>query len=419
MTAQARAFAAGTAFGALLAASIAGVAQMTSGGAERAAAERAAASGQPLVELRKLGEAFGAIRKNYAAEVDDRVLVDGCIAGMLRRLDPQSAYLDAGDFRELMTGGQRGGLGVELTTFGERIRVIAPLEGTPAERAGVSAGDYIVKVNDTETTGLAVADVVKLLVGPPGSPVTLTLARAGGAEPIMLTLTREVIKVQEVRSKLAAPGVGFVRISQFRETTPEAFARTLGALRGENGAPLKGLVLDLRGNPGGLLQSAIAVAAAFLDQDRVVLSMKGRNADSNRQFTANPRDYETGAAARGTRVPLPEDTRTLPLAVLVDRASAAGSEIVAGSLQDYRRATIVGEKTFGRGSIQTIMPMGDNTALKLTTAYWYTPNGRAIHAQGIAPDVALDPAAAGPEAALNYGNPADPGLRRALEILQR
>jgi carboxyl-terminal processing protease len=274
----------------------------------------------------------------------------------------------------------------------------------------------VIKVDDAETVGLTLGKTFKLFVGAPGSTVRLTLARPGVPAPIVLTMKREPIRVTELRSKLVAPGIGYVRVSQFRETTPDSFAKALNALRTENGGALRGLALDLRNNPGGLLDTAIAIAAAFTEEDKLVVSMNGRNETENRKYTAAPQDYTRGYPSLQAR--MPEETRALPLVVLVNRASAAGSEIIAGALQDHKRAMLIGEKTYGRGSIQTIMPMADGAAIKLTTAYWQTPNGRPIHGVGIAPDVVLDAQAAKPGPDYDYGTAKDAGLLRAVEILR-
>jgi carboxyl-terminal processing protease len=371
----------------------------------------------PVEQLRKLADVISTTKAHYAGEIEDTALIDGCIAGLARKLDAQSDYLDREEFRRLQVGsGARGAVGFEIMRFGDRVKVVSPIEGTPADRAGVQPNDVILKIDDADTSGLSLQEAVKLLGGAPGTQVKVSLMRAGTAAPAEYVMTRELIRVQSVRSRLLGGGIGYLRVSQFQEPTLELLAKALDALRAENGAALKGLVLDLRNNPGGLLTTGVGVAALFLPDNALVVSMEGRSAENRKRFNADPRDYRPTAA--DPRARLSRDLREVPLVVLVNGASAAASEIVAGALQDHKRATVAGEKTFGRGSIQTIYPLADNTAFKLTTAYWKTPNGRTIQGEGVTPDVALG-AGAKLDSLAAYGGPSDAGLQRAVELLRR
>lgn len=404
-----KAFTAGLAAGVILTVAISAVAQQPR--SSPVAAE----------QLRKFTDAFFFIKTNSVREVDDTTLIDGCITGMTNKLDGQSEYLENEEFRRLqtLTSSQRGGVGVEVTRFADVVKLMTPVEGAPADRAGALPGDVIVKIDDTDVAGLALRDVVKLLAGAPGTPVKVSIMRssaAGLVGPMELPMTREVIRAQSVRSRLLGDGIGYVRVTQFQEHTLDLLAKALAALRTENGGALKGLVLDLRSNPGGLLTTGIGVSALFLPDNALVVSTEGRSPESQQRFTANPGDYRAPVA--DPRAWLPRDLREVPLVVLVNGGSAAASEIVAGALQDHKRATIAGEKSYGRGSIQTIIPIADGSALKLTTAYWKTPNGRAIHGAGITPDVVLA-APAKPESSSAFGGAADMGVQRAVELLKR
>ncbi len=338
----------------------------------------------PLDELRQFSSVFAIIKNNYVEDVEDKKLLDGAIAGMVSDLDPHSAYLDAEAFREMqtVTQGEFGGLGIEVGTREGFVSVISPIEDTPAARAGVKAGDLIIKIDDTPTQGLSLSDAVKLMRGKPQTPIVLTIMREGEAKPIVVKLMRDVIKVRSVRSKEVAPGIAYVRVSQFQEKTGEDLARHLNEL-GRKGAP-KGLVLDLRNDPGGLLNGAIGVAGAFLPSGAEVVSTKGRTPDSNQQYTATPADYLRGGPDYLAN--LPAWTKKVPMVVLVNAGSASASEIVAGALQDHDRAEILGTRTFGKGSVQVILPISRETAIKLTTSRYYTPKGQSIQATGIEPD---------------------------------
>ena len=342
----------------------------------------------PIEELRAFTEVFGAIKTNYVEPVEDKKLITEAINGMLTGLDPHSAYLDQEAFRELQVGtqGQFGGLGIEVGMEDGFVKVISPIEDTPAFKAGVKPGDLIVKLDDTPVKGMTLNDAVKRMRGKPNTQITLTITRKGEATPIIVTLTRAVIKVQSVKSKMIEPGYAWIRVSQFQEATPENLVKHLDTLFKQG--PVKGLILDLRGDPGGLLHGAVAVSAAFLPPKSLVVSTDGRAEDSRKKFYAVADDY----ARRGDDVlkGLPQAVKNVPMVVLVNGGSASASEIVAGALQDAKRAKVMGTQSFGKGSVQTIMPLGNNTAIKLTTARYYTPSGRSIQALGITPDILVE-----------------------------
>jgi carboxyl-terminal processing protease len=343
----------------------------------------------PVEELRSFTEVFGAIKQNYVEPVEDKKLITEAINGMLAGLDPHSAYLDADAFKELRVGteGKFGGLGIEVGMEEGLVKVISPIEDTPAYRAGVKPGDLIVKLDDTQVKGMTLNDAVKRMRGKPGTQITLTLLRKGEAAPIVVTLTRSEIQVQSVKSKLFEPGYVWVRISQFQEKSPDDLARHVTNLFKQG--PVKGLVLDLRNDPGGLLYGAVAISAAFLPHKALVVSTDGRTEDARKKFFATNEDYLRGVKDDMMKG-LPAAVKTVPMVVLVNGGSASASEIVAGALQDHKRATVIGTQTFGKGSVQTIMPLGNNTAIKLTTARYYTPSGRSIQAKGITPDLIVE-----------------------------
>jgi carboxyl-terminal processing protease len=343
----------------------------------------------PVEELRSFTEVFGAIKQNYVEVVEDKKLITEAINGMLAGLDPHSAYLDAEAFKELQVGtqGKFGGLGIEVGMEDGLVKVISPIEDTPAYRAGIKPGDLIVKLDDTQVKGMTLNDAVKKMRGRPNTQITLTIVRKGEAQPIVVTLTRAEIQVQSVKSKVVEPGYGWVRVSQFQEKSPEDLARHLTNIFKQG--PVKGLVLDLRNDPGGLLYGAVAISSAFLPAKALVVSTDGRTEDARKKFYATNEDYLRGAKDDMLKN-LPPAVKTVPLVVLVNAGSASASEIVAGALQDHKRATVIGTQTFGKGSVQTIMPLGNNTAIKLTTARYYTPSGRSIQAKGITPDVIVE-----------------------------
>ncbi|THF62340.1 S41 family peptidase [Pseudothauera nasutitermitis] len=343
----------------------------------------------PVEELRAFADVFNAIKQGYVEPVEDKKLITHAISGMLSGLDPHSAYLDAEAFKDLQVGtqGEFGGLGIEVGMEDGFVKVISPIEDTPAFRAGVQAGDLIVKLDDTPVKGMSLNDAVKRMRGKPDTRITLTIMRPGQSAPIVLTLTREVIKVRSVRSSVVEPGYGYVRVAQFQENTASSLVEHLGKLAKEG--ELKGLVLDLRNDPGGLLHGAVGVAGAFLPRDTLVVSTDGRAEDAKREYRVIPEDYLRGRRDDFLRA-LPEGLSNVPMVVLVNAGSASASEIVAGALQDHKRAVVMGTRTFGKGSVQTILPLNNSTAIKLTTARYYTPNGRSIQAKGIEPDIVVE-----------------------------
>src|SRR5213083_942985 len=355
----------------------------------QAVADRAARTVLPIEELRAFTEVFGAIKTNYVEPVEDKKLITEAINGMLTGLDPHSAYLDQEAFRELQVGtqGQFGGLGIEVGMEDGFVKVVSPIEDTPAFRAGLKPGDFIIKIDDTSVKGMTLNDAVKRMRGKPKTNIRLTILRKGDARPFEVTLTRDIIRVQSVKSKLIEPGYGWVRVAQFQEHTGENLVKHVEGLY-KNG-PLKGLILDLRNDPGGLLNGAVGISAAFLQRGLVVVSTDGRTEDAKRKFIAAPEDYLRGNREEYLKN-LPAAGKTVPMVVLVNGGSASASEIVAGALQDHKRATIIGTQTFGKGSVQTILPLGNNTAIKLTTARYYTPSGRSIQAKGIVHDVLIE-----------------------------
>lgn len=329
----------------------------------------------PWRELRTFTEVFAKVKNDYVEPIKDKQLLENAIRGMLTGLDPHSAYLDPEDYKGLQEGttGEFGGLGIEVSIENDFVKVIAPIDDTPAQRAGVKPGDVITKLDDTPVKGMSLNDAVKHMRGKPGSPITLTIVREGVEKPLKIVITRAVIKVESVKNEFLEPDFAYVRISHFQERTAEDLRRALREIRTENKGALKGMVLDLRNNPGGILSSAVSVADAFIDKGLIVYT-EGRVEDSQLRFNAKPDDLLSGA----------------PMVVLVNGGSASASEIVAGALQDTRRGIIMGSRTFGKGSVQTILPMSNQAALKLTTALYYTPSGRSIQAEGIKPDIILD-----------------------------
>ncbi len=365
-----------------------------------AMADRETASPLPIEELRTFAEVFGRIKSDYVDPVSDKQLITSAINGMLSGLDPHSAYLDANAFKELQvsTQGEFGGLGIEVGMEDGLLKVISPIEDTPAFAAGLKSGDLIIKLDDMLVKGMSLNDAVARMRGKPGSKITLTVLRKNEVKPLLFTLTRAVIKVKSIKSKLIEPGYGFVRITQFQEHTGENLATALEELFKQG--DLKGLVLDLRNDPGGLLTSAVAVSTAFLPKDSLIVYTDGRIPDSKMRLTASPETYLRGSGKSDYLKDLPQAVKTVPMVVLVNGGSASASEIVAGALQDHKRAVVMGTQTFGKGSVQTILPLGNNTAIKLTTARYYTPSGRSIQAKGIVPDIVVeDPFTAAQEGA--------------------
>jgi carboxyl-terminal processing protease len=343
----------------------------------------------PVEELRSFAEVFGAIKSNYVEPVEDKKLIAGAINGMLADLDPHSAYLDREAFRELQVGtqGEFGGLGIEVGMEDGFVKVVSPIEDTPAYRAGIKSGDLIIRLDETPVKGMSLNDAVKRMRGKPRTSIKLTVLRKGEPKPLEITLVRDVIKVQSVKSKMIEPGYGYLRVVQFQERSGENLVRHLNTLYKDG--QLKGLVLDLRNDPGGLLNGAVGISAAFLPSKSVVVTTDGRTEDAKRKYLASTEDYLRGGSDDYLKN-LPAAVKTVPMVVLVNGGSASASEIVAGALQDHKRALVMGTQTFGKGSVQTIMPLGNNTAIKLTTARYYTPSGRSIQAKGITPDIVVD-----------------------------
>ena len=356
-----------------------------------AIANRDAETALPVEELRAFTDVFARIKSDYVEPVEDRKLITEAINGMLTGLDPHSAYLDAEGFKDLQVGtqGEFGGLGIEVGMEDGFVKVVSPIEDTPAFKAGVKPGDLIVKLDDTPVKGMSLNDAVKRMRGKPGSSIRLTIVRKGADKPIVLTLTRAVIKIRSVKAKLLEENYGYVRVTQFQEHTGELLAESLTKLYKDNKVPLRGLILDLRNDPGGLLNGAVGVSAAFLKPDSLVVYTEGRTADAKMRLTASREHYLRPMQLDYLRN-LPAEVKQVPMVVLVNSGSASASEIVAGALQDHKRAVVMGTRTFGKGSVQTILPIGNGTAIKLTTARYFTPNGRSIQAKGIEPDIVVE-----------------------------
>ena len=349
----------------------------------------------PLHELEQFAAVFGMIKSDYVEPVDEKKLITDAIAGMVASLDPHSQYLDQKSFKEFREGssGRFVGLGIEITQEDGLIRIVSPIEDTPAYRAGLLPGDLITKIDETAVRGLSLNDAVKRMRGEPNTKVTLTIFRKDESRTFPVTITRAEIRTQSVKTKMIEPGYAWVRLSQFQERTVEDFARKVSALY-EQDPHIKGIVLDLRNDPGGLLDAAVAISAAFLPKDVVVVSTNGQIAESKATFRATASDYMRRPGP-DPLARLPAALKKVPLVVLVNEGSASASEIVAGALQDHKRATIMGSQTFGKGSVQTVRPLGPDTALKITTARYYTPKGVSIQARGIVPDLMIDDTAEG------------------------
>lgn len=331
----------------------------------------------PFEELRTFTEVFQKVKTDYVETVEDKTLIENAIQGMLSGLDPHSSYLNQEAYQELTinTGGEFGGLGIEVGMDNGFVKVIAPIDDTPAQRAGVKAGDLIIRLNDAPVKGMTLNDAVKLMRGKPGTRIKLTIVRENEDKPLTIEIVRDIIQVKSVRQRTLEPGYGYIRVSHFQSHTYDDLEKAIGDLRKQNNRTgIKGIVLDLRNNPGGVLNAAVDISDAFLKSGLIVYT-EGRVSDASLKFNARPDDLVDGA----------------PMVVLVNNGSASAAEIVAGALQDHKRAIIMGSKTFGKGSVQTILPMkNSNSALKLTTARYYTPNGRSIQAKGIEPDIKIN-----------------------------
>jgi carboxyl-terminal processing protease len=342
----------------------------------------------PYEDLQLLAAVFGKIKSDYVEPVSDEKLIKEAINGMVRGLDPHSDFLDAEAFKELQvsTQGKFGGLGIEVGVEDGIVKVVSPIEDTPAFRAGIKTNDLIVKIDDVATRGLPLNKAVEKMRGKPGTNVVLTIVRKDADQPLTFTLTREEINVKSVRAKMLEPGYGYVRVRNFQERTGEDLAKSLKDFYKQG--DLKGIVLDLRSDPGGLLNQAVAVSAAFLPKDALVVYTDGRTPDAHMRLSASRENY----TRRGDDYlrDLPAAVKKVPMVVLVDGGTASASEIVAGALQDHKRATVLGAQTFGKGSVQTILPLSNSAGLKLTTARYYTPSGRSIQAKGIEPDIYVD-----------------------------
>jgi carboxyl-terminal processing protease len=360
-----------------------------------ASAQKTLAAPLPLEELRQLSDVFGLIKTDYVEPVEDKKLLTEAISGMVASLDPHSVYLDKKAFKEMRESmqGRFVGLGIEVGMEDGYIKVISPIEDSPAYRAGVKAGDLITRLDSTPVKGLSLDEAIKKMRGEPHTKITLTVARKGEDRPLILPIMREQIRVQSVKAKIVEPGYAWVRIAQFQELTLDDMAKKLTALYQQD-PNLKGIVLDLRNDPGGVLPGAVGVSAAFLPKDAVIVSTNGQLADSKQTFYGRRADY-AGRSSGDPLAKLPPALKKVPMVVLVNTGSASASEIVAGALQDYKRATIVGTQTFGKGSVQTLRQLTADTAVKLTTARYYTPKGRSIQARGIVPDLMVDESADG------------------------
>ncbi|OYT89803.1 MAG: peptidase S41 [Burkholderiales bacterium PBB6] len=356
---------------------------------------RSAYSPLPLEEMQQLAAVFGMVKNDYVEPVDEKKLITDAIGGMVAGLDPHSQYFDKKTFKEFREGttGKFVGVGIEIGMEDGLVKVVSPIEGSPAFRAGLKSGDLITKIDDTAVKGLTMDQAVKRMRGEPNTKVALTIFRKAENRSFPVTITREEIRVQSVRAKMVEPGYAWIRVSQFQDRTVDDFSRKLEELYKQD-PNIKGLVLDLRNDPGGLLEGAVAVAAAFLPSDAVVVSTNGQIPDSKATYRASPDNY----LRRGGNDPLkrlPAALKNVPMIVLVNEGSASASEIVAGALQDHKRATLMGAQTFGKGSVQTVRPLTVDTALKITTARYYTPSGKSIQAKGIVPDIWLDETAEG------------------------
>jgi carboxyl-terminal processing protease len=389
----------------------AGLVVGTSYPATAADQEAARLSPEQMDQLRRFADAVTAIREGYVAPVDFKWLIDVSLRGIVAELDPESSYLDANAVKELTSSRDLGGIGLELGTANGVLKVVAPIERTPSQQAGLRAGDLILRIDERSTQGMSVAEAVKLLRGKPNTQVALTVERAGEKKPKLFTITRQLIQVDSVTSRFVEPGYAYLRLRQFQDDTGPSLVKHLRNLYLQE--PLSGVVLDLRNNSGGLLFGGLGVAAVFLPPSSLVMTTKGRAKGTTRAYLAIPEDVSR--TGKDYLSDIPSDAKTVPMVVLVNHASAAASEIVAAALQDHQRATIVGVPTYGRASIQTILPLSDQTAIKLTTAHWLSPNGRSLQPDGLVPDIVVskEESEASPT-----GTQDDALLGRALALLK-
>jgi len=331
-------------------------------------------SSETYRQLNLFGDVFERVRADYVEKIGDQELIESAIQGMLASLDPHSSYMNAKSFRDMQvqTKGEFGGLGIEVTLENGLIKIVSPIDDTPAARAGLKPGDYITHLDGDQVMGLSLQEAVEKMRGPVNSDIKLTIRREGRDQPLDVTLTRAVVKIQSVRSRTEGD-VGYIRVTTFNEQTDKGVERAVEQIKKDAGSKLIGYVLDLRNNPGGLLDQAVSVSDAFLDKGEIV-STRGRNPEEGQRYNARPGDLAAG----------------LPVVVLINGGSASASEIVAGALQDHRRAVLMGTKSFGKGSVQTIIPLPGHGAMRLTTARYYTPSGRSIQAKGIEPDIIVE-----------------------------
>jgi carboxyl-terminal processing protease len=366
--------------------------------------------GATYEQLKLFTDVLAIIQNQYVDETEPRDVIYGAVRGMLRSLDPHSSFMDPESYREMQveTSGSFGGLGIEITIRDDQLTVVTPIEGTPAWRAGLQPGDRIVKIEGLPTKDMTLPDAVKRMRGPRGTKVTITVAREGSKDPLDVSLVREVIQVQSVKSQELEPGIGYIRVRQFQERTAPDLVGSVEKF--EKTGRLAGIIVDLRNNPGGLLSSAVEVSEEFLGDGKLVVYTEGRVRNQNMRFTAHAKKAIT----------------EVPLVVLVNQGSASASEIVAGAVQDHGRGVVLGQQTFGKGSVQTIIPLADGSGLRLTTARYFTPKGRSIHGKGITPDIVIEPPKDEPTA-LKPGSPPpseaelmkrDVQLQRAIEILK-
>jgi len=356
-------------------------------------------NGYPREQLRKFSEVYSVIKNNYVDNIDDNKLFNDAIAGALAGLDPHSTYLDYEGLKDfgIATGGEFGGLGLEVGMEDGLVKVVSPIEDTPAYRAGIKSGDLIVQLDGAPVKGLSIGDAIKKMRGKPDTQIKLSISRKGEKGLVDITLTRAIIKNPSVKYKLTDAGYPYVRITQFQERTGQDLAKALMTIREKTQGPIKGMVLDLRNNPGGVVSSAVAVSAAFLKKDLLVVYSDGRTADSKMRLFASHKNYSGPDPDDDYLKVLPPEMKTVPMVVLVNAGSASASEIVSGALQDHQRAKVLGTQSFGKGTIQTLLPLSSGSAVKLTVARYFTPSGRSIQAKGITPDIVVEDPAITPE----------------------